>query len=297
MSASRRRRQRVDHRDADAVEAAGHLIGALLELAAGMQHRHHHVDGRHSGLVHRHRDPSAVVGDLDTAVLQHANVDLVGVTSHRLVDGVVDDLPDQVVQSALAGGADVHTGALPDRLQTLENLDGVGTVCVVLFRFFGAATVGRVSSGLAGGRPATARDIVVQSTGNGGQDRFCGGVSAHLIAPCGAFLESGRVRTAETLVACRSGVAETRQENRCRRLRPRGGVRARRSDTLGGMKKMSRGIALAVCVAALVLPAALASCSSSSTATTANAEVGQAGGPVRVGVAEFATLTGSRKSR
>ena len=55
---------------------------------------------------------------------------------------------------------------------------------------------------------------------------------------------------------------------------------------------MSRGIALAVCVAALTLPGALTSCSSSSTATT-NAEVGQAGGPVRVGVAEFATLTGS----
>ena len=52
-------------------------------------------------------------------------------------------------------------------------------------------------------------------------------------------------------------------------------------------------MALAVCVAALALPGALTSCSSSSTATTANAEVGQPGGPVRVGVAEFATLTGS----
>ena len=60
---------------------------------------------------------------------------------------------------------------------------------------------------------------------------------------------------------------------------------------------MSRGIALAVCVAALALPGALTSCSSSSTATTANAEVAQAGGPVRVGVAEFATLTGSPEVR
>ncbi len=56
---------------------------------------------------------------------------------------------------------------------------------------------------------------------------------------------------------------------------------------------MSRGIALAACAAALVLPGAVTSCSSNSTATTANAEVGQVGGPVRVGVAEFATLAGS----
>lgn len=56
---------------------------------------------------------------------------------------------------------------------------------------------------------------------------------------------------------------------------------------------MSKGVALAVCAAALVLPGALTSCSSGSTTTTANAEVVRAGGPVRVGVAEFATLAGS----
>ena len=56
---------------------------------------------------------------------------------------------------------------------------------------------------------------------------------------------------------------------------------------------MSRGIALAVCAAALALPGAVTGCSSSSTATTAHAEAGQAGGPVRVGVTEFATLAGS----
>ena len=32
--------QRVHHRDADAVEAAGGLIGAAVEFAAGVQHRH-----------------------------------------------------------------------------------------------------------------------------------------------------------------------------------------------------------------------------------------------------------------
>ena len=60
---------------------------------------------------------------------------------------------------------------------------------------------------------------------------------------------------------------------------------------------MSRGIALAVCAAALALPGAVTGCSSGSTASTANAEAGQAGGPVRVGVTEFATLAGSPEVR
>ncbi len=42
---------------------------------------------------------------------------------HRLVDGVVEDFPDEVVQPGRADAADVHAGALPDRLQTFENRD------------------------------------------------------------------------------------------------------------------------------------------------------------------------------
>ncbi|AXO32327.1 hypothetical protein MicB006_0011 [Micromonospora sp. B006] len=39
-----------------------------------------------------------------------------------------------MVQTALAGGPDVHTGPLPDRLQALENGDGLGTVLLVVLR-------------------------------------------------------------------------------------------------------------------------------------------------------------------
>ena len=49
--------------------------------------------------------------------------DPVAVPGQRLVDGVVDDLADQVVQTALTGGPDVHTGALADRVEPFEHLD------------------------------------------------------------------------------------------------------------------------------------------------------------------------------
>ena len=64
----------------------------------------------------------------DAAVGEQGHVDGVGVAGQRLVDRVVDDLPDQVVQAALTGRPDVHAGPLADRLQALEDLDRLGVV-------------------------------------------------------------------------------------------------------------------------------------------------------------------------
>ena len=54
----------------------------------------------------------------------------VAVAGHGLVDGVVDDLVDQVVQPADTGGADVHAGALADGFEPLEDRDRTGVVGV-----------------------------------------------------------------------------------------------------------------------------------------------------------------------
>jgi rhodanese-related sulfurtransferase len=54
------------------------------------------------------------------------------------------------------------------------------------------------------------------------------------------------------------------------------------------MKKSSRVLALTVCAAGLMLPAALAGCSSGPTASASEAVA--VAGPQRVGVAEFASL-------
>ena len=54
--------------------------------------------------------------------------DLRAAAGQRLVDGVVDDLVDEVMQTALTGRADVHARPLADRLESLENGD---VLCVV----------------------------------------------------------------------------------------------------------------------------------------------------------------------
>ena len=62
--------------------------------------------------------------------VQQLHQDLVAVTGQRLVDGVVHDLIDEMVQAALAGGTDLHTGAFADRFQSLQHLYGIFVVIV-----------------------------------------------------------------------------------------------------------------------------------------------------------------------
>ncbi len=143
-------RQRVDDRDADAVQAAGDLVAAAAELAAGVQHGQRHVDRRQ--LLARGGvggDAAAVVDDPDAAVGEQRHHDPVAVAGERLVDRVVDDLGDQVVQAALAGRADVHAGALADRLEALEHLDRGGVVvAVVVAREVGAGLARHLRRGV-----------------------------------------------------------------------------------------------------------------------------------------------------
>ena len=116
------------------MQAAGDLVAAAAELAAGVQHGQHDL-GRalalHAGVVGGvDRDAATVVDDLAPAVGQQGHVDARGVTRHRLVDGVVDDLVDEVVQTADAGGADVHARSLADGLEALQDRDVLGAVLI-----------------------------------------------------------------------------------------------------------------------------------------------------------------------
>ena len=70
----------VDHRGADAVQAAGGGVGAAAELAAGVQLGHHDLDAGEPGLgLDVDRDAAAVVADLDRAVGVQHDLDAVAV--------------------------------------------------------------------------------------------------------------------------------------------------------------------------------------------------------------------------
>ncbi len=123
-------RKRVHDRDADAVQAARDLVALAAELAAGVEHREHDLGRGLVGIfgVRIDRNAAAVVDDTTAAVGQQRDVDAGRVTRERLVDGVVDDLVHEVVQTRGTGRTDVHTGAFAHRLKTLENRDVLGAV-------------------------------------------------------------------------------------------------------------------------------------------------------------------------
>ena len=123
-------RERVHDRDADAVQASRDLVGALVELAAGVELGEHDL-GRVE-LGHRRvgtdRDAAPVVDDRHRVVDVDRDGDLAAEAGQRLVDRVVDDLVDEVVQPRLAGRADVHGRPHADGLEALQDANRVGPV-------------------------------------------------------------------------------------------------------------------------------------------------------------------------
>ncbi len=157
-------RERVDDRDADAVQAAGDLVAAAVaELAAGVKDGEHDLDGGAALLLHVSQRGSrgrcrTTVTELSGWIVTATSVQKPG---QRLVDGVVDDLVDEVVQAHDAGRADVHARALANGLQALEDGD---VLCVVAGgrarhrRVVDAALAGvrfRAVAALANGPPMT----------------------------------------------------------------------------------------------------------------------------------------------
>jgi len=66
-------------------------------------------------------------------ITSRAGLSCFAVAGERLVDGVVDHLVDEMMQSPRVGRTDVHRRTFPHRLQSFEYLNLSGTV----LRFLG----------------------------------------------------------------------------------------------------------------------------------------------------------------
>ena len=122
-------RKCVDALDANAVQAARHLVGVAIELTASVQFGHddfnrwatidrrvvalHRVD-RHAATVITHR-----AGSIDA----DSHCDDACVADHDLVDRVVDGLIDKMVQRAETSPAHVHAGTFADGFKPFEDLN------------------------------------------------------------------------------------------------------------------------------------------------------------------------------
>ena len=114
------RRKRVDHRDPHTVKSAGHLVGMIVELTAGVQFGHHHFYGRDLfGFVNSGRYTTPIVFHAYTAIGENNHLDPVAITGHGFVDTVVHHFIYQVVKSGCIDIADIHCRSFSNSLQTL----------------------------------------------------------------------------------------------------------------------------------------------------------------------------------
>src|SRR5690606_30998333 len=91
-------RQRIHARNTDAMETARHLIGILVELAAGMKRRHHVFQCRAFLFwMLLNGNAAAVVDDGYGPVLIDDDLDMVAIPREGLIDRVVDDFVNEVV--------------------------------------------------------------------------------------------------------------------------------------------------------------------------------------------------------
>ena len=122
--------QRVDHRDADAVQPARGLVGVARELAAGMQRRQDDLERRGLGEFGMGVDryAAAIVAYDDGAILVQLDLDAAGMAGHRLVHGIVEHFGGQMMQRPLVGAADIHAGPAAHRLEPFQHLDILGGI-------------------------------------------------------------------------------------------------------------------------------------------------------------------------
>ncbi len=126
--------KRVDDGNSDTVQTAGDLVRRVVELSAGVQHRH---DDFRCGdpllAVDVDGNAAAVVGHGYRFIRVDGYDDAVAIPSERLVDGIVHDLEDHVVQSAaVVGVADVHSGPFSNGVEAPKYFDFAGIVNIVL---------------------------------------------------------------------------------------------------------------------------------------------------------------------
>src|SRR3989344_5736067 len=106
-----------------------YLVSISAEFPTGVQFRHYCLECRDLGFwVNIYWDSSTVVGDAHFVVGQKCDLDVVCKATHGFVARVVEDFPNEMVQSGSACRTDVHTRAPAHSLQAFENGNILGLV-------------------------------------------------------------------------------------------------------------------------------------------------------------------------
>ena len=108
------------------MKTAGDLVARAFaaELTARVKRGHDGLKRRDFRLrMDAHRDTATIIYDAHIAARKERNLDIIREPAHGFVARVVEDFPDEVVETIGTCGADVHARALADRLKPLKDRD------------------------------------------------------------------------------------------------------------------------------------------------------------------------------
>ena len=101
------------------MQTTGGCVGSAAKFSTGVQFGENNFDTRESGFwLDVNGNSTAVIFYGHTAVFIQFYGDMLAVTGKRLINAVIDDLPEAMHQSAAIGGTDVHARSLPNGLQS-----------------------------------------------------------------------------------------------------------------------------------------------------------------------------------
>ena len=112
------------------MQAAGDLVGVLVELTARMELGHDDLGGRNPLFgMDGNRNAATIIAHRAGAIGVQDNLDSVAVARQRLVNGVIDHLVHHVVQTrAIVGVANIHARALAHGIQAPQDLNRISAV-------------------------------------------------------------------------------------------------------------------------------------------------------------------------
>ncbi len=137
--------QRIDHRYADTVQTARCIISFAAEFTARMQRRHNHFKGGFVFIfrVRVNRNTAPIIAHGQAIALHELDFDKAGMTGHRFVHRIVDDLGEEMVHGAAVCAANIHARAAAHRLQPFKHLNiGSGIAFFSSFLRFGGRFFG-----------------------------------------------------------------------------------------------------------------------------------------------------------
>ena len=112
------------------MQTAGHFVRIAVKFTTGVQLGHDDLGGGNAFFgVDIDRDTAAIIAHRNAGICVDFDLYIIRMFGKRLVDAIIDDLIDHMVQTrAIVGVTNIHPGAFANRLQTLENFNGIRAI-------------------------------------------------------------------------------------------------------------------------------------------------------------------------